>query len=61
MKSIKTKILISMILTVAISLSLVGGISCILGYYGTQSALKTSMAETANIAADRVSYQLLEY
>ena len=61
MKSIKAQILTIMILTVTISLSLVGGISCILGYRGTQSTLKTSMEETATVAADRVSYELKEY
>lgn len=61
MKSIKAKILTSMILTVAISLVLVGGISSILGYRGTLSTLESSMVETAEIAAERVSYQLSEY
>lgn len=61
MKSIKSKILVSMILTVAVSLALVGGISCALGYRGTKSVLETSMKEMAEVAAERVSYQLLEY
>ena len=61
MKSIKSKILVSMILTVAISLSLVGGIACALGYMGTRTTLETSMSETAVVAAERVSYQLIEY
>ncbi len=61
MKSIKSKILVSMILTVTISLALVGGIACALGYNGTQSILKVSMTETASIASERVSYQLKEY
>ena len=61
MKSIKSKILVSMILTVAISLILVGGAGCILNYTGTQSILKDSMEETAIVAAERVSYQLQVY
>lgn len=61
MKSIKAKILVSMILTVAISLSLIGGVSCILGYNGTQNAIESSMSETASITAERISYQLQEY
>lgn len=61
MKSIKSKILVSMILTVAISLLLVGGIGCILGYHGTQTTLEASMKETASLAADRVSYELQMY
>ena len=61
MKSIKSKIMVSMILTVSISLALVGGIACILGYQGTHSTLETSIRETAGIAADRVSYELQLY
>ena len=61
MKSIKSKILVSMILTVTISLALVGGSACALGYNGTQSILKISMTETASIASERVAYQLKEY
>lgn len=61
MKSIKSKILISMILTVVISLSLVGGIGCALGYQGTQSTLQASMQKMASVAADRVTYELQVY
>ena len=61
MKSIKSKILVSMVLTVAISLSLVGGVACVLGYQGTQTTLKNNMRETAEVAADRVSYELQVY
>ena len=61
MKSIKSKILVSMILTVAISLILVGGVGCFLNLSGTRSTLEASMEETAVIAAERVSYQLQVY
>ncbi len=61
MKSIKAKILTAMILTIAISLSLVGGISCILGYNGTQSTLQAGMQVSAVLAADRVAYELDVY
>lgn len=61
MKSIKSKIMLPMLLTVAIALSLVGGISCYLGYTGTMSALEQSMREAASISAERVAYQLREY
>lgn len=61
MKSIKAKILTVMILTIAISLSLVGGISCILGYNGTQATLQAGMEVTASVAADRVAYELDVY
>lgn len=58
MKSIKSKILVSMILTVVISLLLVGGVGCVLGYQGTQTTLEGNMMEMASLAADRVSYEL---
>lgn len=61
MKSIKSKILISMILTVTVSLLLVAGVSCTLGYQGTQTTLQASMTEMASLAADRVSYELQVY
>ena len=61
MRSIKAKILVSMVLTLAISLILVGGASCILSYRGTQSTLEASMKEMAVVAADRVSYELQAY
>lgn len=60
-KSIKSQILVSMVLTLAISLSMVGGISCLLNYRGTQSTLEASMEELAVVAADRVSYELQVY
>ena len=50
-----------MVLTLAISLILVGGASCILSYRGTQSTLEASMKEMAVVAADRVSYELQAY
>ncbi len=61
MKTIKSKILVSMILTVVISLTLVGGIGCFMGYHGTKTTLKSSMQETAVVAADRISYELEVY
>ncbi|MFR1832429.1 MAG: methyl-accepting chemotaxis protein [Lachnospiraceae bacterium] len=61
MKSIKTKILIPMILTVVISLIAVGGAACTFGYLGTTATLEASMKKTAEVAADRVSYELKAY
>ncbi len=61
MKSIKSKIMFSMITTVVISLILVGGIACILGYHGTNVTLEASMKKVAAVAADRVSYELQAY
>ena len=50
-----------MILTVTISLALVGGIACIFGYEGTHDTLETSIRATAQVAADRVAYELQVY
>ncbi|MEF9852821.1 MAG: methyl-accepting chemotaxis protein [Hydrogenoanaerobacterium sp.] len=61
MKSIKTRILISMILTVAISLALIGGVSIYLNYSSTQKLLNQTMQETAKIAAERMSQELQGY
>lgn len=61
MKTIKGKILLSMILTIVVSLSLVGGIACALGYIGTRSTLETTMKKMAVVTGERVSYQLGEY
>lgn len=61
MKSIKEKILVSMVATLSIALLLVGGVSSVMNYMGTLSTLETNMKETAFIAAERVSYQLENY
>ncbi len=61
MKSIKTKILIPTILTVSIALITVGGAACVFGYLGTISTLEASMTKTAEVSADRVSYELKAY
>ena len=60
-KSIKSKILVSMTVTIVVSLLLVGSISCILGYSGTKGTLDSSMSEMAELAADRISYELQIY
>lgn len=61
MKSIKSKILVSMIATVMISLIVVATVSCTLGYEGTQATVQNSITEMAKLAAERVSYQLQMY
>lgn len=61
MKSIKSKILVSMTVTIVISLILVGGVGSVLGYMGTKNTLSDSMKEMALLAADRVSYELQIY
>lgn len=57
--SIKTEIQKVIILLIAISLVLVGGVSCWLNYSSTESTLEQNMKETARVAADQVRYQLL--
>lgn len=61
MKSIKTKILVSMIATVTLSLALVGAVTIYLNYSSLNSTLEQTMTETAGIAADRISQQLQAY
>lgn len=61
MKTIKGKILLSMVLTIVVSLSLVGGIACALGYIGNQSTLESTMKKMAVVTGERVSYHLAEY
>lgn len=61
MKSIRSKILLSVILLTAVSLSIVGGVSAYLNYSSTYSTLSQTMSETAHIAAERVQYELASY
>ncbi|MEG1490959.1 MAG: methyl-accepting chemotaxis protein [Oscillospiraceae bacterium] len=61
MKSIKTRILINLVLTVAISLAFVGGISIYLNYNSTHSLLKQTMSETVKVAAERMAQELQGY
>ncbi len=60
-KSIKKQILISMLSTMIIALTLVGGVGCTMGYIGTQDTLESAMKQTAILAADRISYELSSY
>lgn len=61
MKSIRNKILISIILTVTISLLSVGAVTIFLNYKSTQRLLEQTIQETARISAERVSHELKEY
>lgn len=61
MKSIKRKIMLSTSLIVAISLLIVGGTAILLNYTSTYQMLETTMRETAEIAAERVSTELQLY
>lgn len=61
MKSVKSKILISIILIVFLSLAFVGGSSVYMNYSSTVDTLEQSMKETAKIASERVSKELQSY
>ena len=61
MKSIKSKILLSMLTVIALSL-LVTGLSAIaLGYQGWNKTLERSMTEASKVAAERVSTEIVRY
>lgn len=61
MKSVKGKILLSMIVTVVVGMLIVGGVSIVLSLQSSNSMLKTAMEGTAEIAAGRVEYELRSY
>lgn len=61
MRSIRTKILLSIISIVLISLSVVGVVSSLLNYRSTYSTLEETMIEAVEIAANQVSGTLDGY
>lgn len=61
MKSIRAKIMTGMSLTVIIALTLLGGISIYMNYSSSNQLLEQTMAETARIAAERVTQELTAY
>ena len=61
MKSIKTKIILSMALTVIISLMVVGITSIFLNYTSTNSLLEQSMIKLAEVSAERIEHELEAY
>lgn len=61
MKSIKSRILLCMLLTVIISLVVLGGISVSLNYSSSIELLEQTMTETSLIAANRVAQELKSY
>lgn len=61
MKSIRTRILVNMMLVVIISLLVVGLSGIALNYSSTTALLEQSMNETAKVAAQRVGYELQSY
>lgn len=58
MKGIKSKIQNITIMLVAVSLVIVGALSCYLNYVSVESTLKDSMQVTARTVADQVKYRL---
>ncbi len=61
MNTIKSKILTAIILLVSVSLVIVGGTSIFLNYNSTVSLLEQVMQESATLASDRVSKELVSY
>lgn len=58
MKSIRKKIITSMLIAVFFSLTAVGGISAWLNYSSTIDTLKQTMTETADTASERIEEEL---
>lgn len=61
MKSIKSKILFSMIATVAGGMIVLGVISIILNYFASVNMVKTSIEGTAQVTAARIQYEMNAY
>lgn len=60
-ETIKGKLLLTSIATIAVSMIVVGVIAVILNIYSTMSSLKQTMQEAVEIAADSVSKELTGY
>lgn len=61
MKSIGMRILVSCILTVAISLFTLGGFACIMIYNSTVNLVYSSMTASAQVAAERAYWEMRSY
>lgn len=61
MKSIGVRILVTCILTVAISLFALGAFACVMTYNTTVSLVNTSITTAASIAADRTYWEIRSY
>lgn len=61
MKSVKKKILISIVVLVIVSLSAIGGISIYLNYSSTNATLEQTMKETAKVTAKRIEMEITSY
>lgn len=61
MKSIQTKILLSIAVTVSVALVILGGVSIFLNVTSTNATLEQTMAQTTVVAAERVAQELKAY
>jgi len=61
MKTIRSKIMLNMTLTLVVALLIVGGITMGLNYTSTISTLEQTMTETVKITSERVSKELTGY
>ena len=61
MKTIRSKILVPVLLVVCVSLALLGGVSIYLNIASTYATLEQTMTETAAIGAQRVAQELQRY
>lgn len=61
MKSIGMRILVSCILTVAISLFTLGGFACIMTYNSTVNLVYSNLTNAAQVAAERVYWEVRSY
>lgn len=61
MKSIGMRILVSCILTVAISLFTLGGFACIMTYNSTVSLVNSNLTNAAQVAVERVYWEVRSY
>lgn len=57
-KSIRSKIMISIITIVLLSLTIVGGISSVMNYMSTMETLRSTMVETVKVAAQTVEAEI---
>lgn len=61
MKSVRTKILLTMMLTVVVSLLTVSIVGIVLNYSSTNALLKQNMLEMSKVSAQRVEHELKSY
>lgn len=61
MKSIGAKILVSCILTVSISLFILGAFSCVMSYTATKSLIQKSMHTAVTVASERSEWEMTSY